>query len=168
MVSVDLTKRGQEYSIFLEEWKPGLSDWSSSNEAAWAIPDLATRLATEPARNRMTRAELARYGTMALCDIPRLRAIVPPSGRRRAGDLESEANVVIRGRTWIKFASLCAWSADEFDLIEWGTDPCREAAKSIAEAMGVYCGPAARVVTIRGERPSLSGRGPYVVLWPRN
>ena len=168
MLSVELTKLGQEYSIFLQEFRPGYFDWAQSREAAWALPDLATRLVTEPRRNRMTRAELARYGTTALCDIPRLRTIVPPTARRRAGTPAGDPNILLRGRTWIKFASLCGWSADEIDLVEWGPDPCREAAKTIAEAMGIYCGPAARVVTLYGEPPSLSGRGPYVVLWPRN
>jgi hypothetical protein len=171
LISIDLAKRGQEYSIFLEEYRPGLFDWQTSHEAAFALPELATRLAMEPRRNRMTRAELERYGSMALCEVPRLRFIRPATGRRRPADplpTPPEPNIVMRGRSWLKNVSLCGWTADEVDLLEWGQDPCNESAKTIAEAMGIYCGPAARVVSAFGETPSLGGRGPYVVIWPRN
>ena len=153
LISVDLSKRGQEYSIFLNEYKRGAYDWANSVMAVGALADLSTRLAMEPKRTRMTRKELERYGTMAVCDIPRVRSIV-------GGD----PNIIYRGNNWVRQASLCSFSADQLDLLEWGGDPCRESWKSIAEVLGVYCGPG-RAFSLYGNAPG--PRKPYVVVWPR-
>jgi len=153
LISVDLSKRGQEYSIFLSEYRRGTSDWANSVMAAGALADLSARLAMEPKRTRMTRKELERYGTMAVCDIPRVRSIV--------GD---DPNIIYRGNNWIRQANLCAFSADQLDLLEWGGDPCRESWKSIAEVLGIYCGPQ-RQTSLYGSAPGK--RKAYVVVWPR-
>jgi hypothetical protein len=163
LFSVDLSKHGQEYSIFLDEYKPGRLDWANTMEAANALTDLATRLSTEPRRYRMTRAELERYGSTALCDIARLRF-----GRSRPGQ-DTDPNILWRGVTWIKNASLCGWSADDLDLVEWGLDPCTEAAKTIADVMHVYCsGGRAQSIYSTPQSMAMMGRGPWVALWPRN
>jgi hypothetical protein len=153
LISVDLSKRGQEYSIFLSEYRRGTYDWANSVMAAGALADLSARLAMEPKRTRMTRKELERYGTMAVCDIPRVRSIV--------GD---DPNIIYRGNNWIRQANLCAFSADQLDLLEWGGDPCRESWKSIAEVLGIYCGPQ-RQTSLYGNAPGK--RKAYVVVWPR-
>lgn len=153
LISVDLSKRGQEYSIFLNEYKRGAYDWANSVMAAGALADLSARLAMEPKRTRMTRKELERYGTMAVCDIPRVRSIVG-----------EEPNIIYRGNNWIRQANLCAFSADQLDLLEWGGDPCRESWKSIAEVLGLYCGPQ-RQTSLYGTAPGK--RKAYVVVWPR-
>jgi hypothetical protein len=156
LISVDHDK-GREFSIFLSEYQKGSFDWANSREAGGALADLATRLAMEPRRTRMTREELARYGTMALCEIPRIRS---QAGRNPA--------VIMRGATWMRSATLCAWTADQVDLLEWGGDPCKEAYKSIAQVLSIWCGPSAgRMVpslyaTIPERRPG------YVVVWPRS
>lgn len=62
-------------------------------------------------------------------------------------------------------ADLCGWSADQMDLVEFGADPCREAWKSLADVLDVYCG-ATRRSSITA-RPYRGGAG-YVVLWPRD
>lgn len=158
LISVDYAGKGRELSVFLTPYKKGSFDWANSREAAAALPDLAIRLATEPKRTRMTREELARFGTMALCDVPKIRSI---TGR--------EPNIIMRGSTWMKNADLCAWSADQFDLIEFGSDPCKESWKSIADVLIVYCGPGGAAG--RGPAPlyatAPSKRSGYVVLWPR-
>jgi hypothetical protein len=153
LISVDLSKRGQEYSIFLSEYKRGNYDWANSVMAAGALADLSARLAMEPKRTRMTRKELERYGTMALCDIPRVRSVV--------GD---DPNIIYQGNNWVRSANLCAFSADQLDLLEWGGDPCRESWKSIAEVLGIYCGPQ-RQISLYGNAPGR--RKAYVVVWPR-
>jgi hypothetical protein len=153
MISVDYTGKGRDFSVFLTEYNRGTFDWANSREAAIALPDLAIRLAMEPKRYRMTREELQRFGTMALCDIPRIRSQVGP-----------EPNVVLRGITWYRNVDLCSWSADQLDLVEWGADPCKEAWKSIAEVLSMYCGPQ-RMTALYSTKPSQ--RKGYVVLWPR-
>ena len=161
LVSVDHNNRGREFSIFLAPYTRGSFDWANSREAGNALPDLATRLAMEPKRYRMTREELTRYGTAALCDIARIRSQVYPRSRNLMGE---EPNIILRGATWWKNASLCGWNADQIDLVEWGTDPCKEAWKSIADLLGIYCGPQ-RQSSLYAQTPGL--RKPYVIIWPR-
>lgn len=153
LIAVDLGNRGREYSVLLTEDSEGTFDWAGSREAAFALGDLAIRLAMEPKRTRMTREELQRFGTMALCDIPKIRSI--------AG---SHPSVILRGSSWFRNADLCGWSADQIDLLEFGANPCRESWKSIASVLGTYCG-AERRSSLTARRSS--GGGGYVVLWPR-
>lgn len=155
LITVDLYKEGRDLSVFLNEYRRG-RDWVNSIEASVALSDLAIRLATEFRRFRMTREELERFGTSALCDIPKLRSVV--------GD---HPNVILRGSVWYRNASLCGWNADQLDLIEWGGDPCREAWKSIAEVLELRCG-ASRGMSINNSRRMGSRGSGYVVLWPRN
>ena len=161
MISVDHNNTGREFSIFLAPYTPGSFDWANSREAGNALPELATRLAFEPKRYRMTREELTRYGSMALCDIARIRSQTYPRGRSTMGE---EPNIILRGSTWWRNATLCGWNADQIDLVEWGIDPCKEAAKSIADILGIYCGPQ-RNPSLYATTPGL--RKPFVVIWPR-
>jgi hypothetical protein len=160
MFSVDFSK-GRELSIFLTRYKEGDYDWANSREAAFSLPDLATRLAMEPKRYRMTREELNRYGSMMVCDIPRIRALYP----RGRGQMGEEPNIILRGSIWWRNASLCSWTADQLDLVEWGRDPCSEAWKSIAAVLNVWCGPQ-RQSSLYAQTPGV--RKPYVVVWPRS
>jgi carboxypeptidase family protein len=164
LITVDYTGKGRDLSVFLTPYSKGTFDWANSPEALVALPDLAVRLAMEPKRYRMTREELDRFGSMALCDIPRIRSQVG-----------ADPNIIMRGSTWLRNGNLCAYTADQLDLVEWGGDPCKEAWKSIADVLGLYCGPQ------RGVRLQASGSGSsrsiatvlpdrrkgYVVLWPR-
>lgn len=147
LVGADLTGAGREYSIFMHELRPGRVEWADSRQALWALDGLSLRLSMEPKRNRMTRDELARYGTMALCDIPRIRALV-----------RDQASVVMRGTDLLFGADLCAWSADQMDLIEWGGNACRTVG-GVAQALGSGCGPRG---ALRGRQQS-----GFVILWPR-
>ena len=153
LIPIDFDRRGQELSVFLIEYQPGLFDWANSGEAPSALSDLSSRLAMEPRRTRMTRAELEKYGTAALCEIPRLRVRGFPT-----------PSILFRGVTEIKNASLCQWSADQVDLLEWGDDPCREATKSIAARLNTYCGPTPRI-SLYATPPAQ--RVGWVAIWPR-
>jgi hypothetical protein len=153
LLTVDLYKKGRDFSVILDEYRKG-RDWVNSLEANAALADLSVRLATEFRRFRMTREELTRYGSAALCDIPKIRSVL---GR--------EPHIILRGSVWYRNASLCGWNADQLDMLEWGVDPCREAWRSVADVLGLGCG-ATRGQSIMMRR-SDQNRG-YVVLWPRN
>jgi len=75
LLTVDLYKKGRDFSIILDEYRKG-RDWANSLEANAALADLSVRLATEFRRFRMTREELERYGSAALCDIPKIRSLL--------------------------------------------------------------------------------------------
>lgn len=152
LIPMDVAGAGYDLSVFLREYRGGDFDWANSGEAPSALGDLSTRLAMEPKRTRMTRVELERYGSTALCDIPRLRVRGHPY-----------PSILIRGATEIKNASLCQWDAEQIDLIEFGDDPCRESAKSIASRLGIWC--ARTQKTLYGTQPA--ARVGWVSIWPR-
>jgi hypothetical protein len=111
----------------------------------------------------MTRAELERYGSAPLCNIPRLASLL----RDRRGRLRGDPNILIRGSVWMKNADLCGWEADELDLVEWGDDPCAEVSKSIADRLLIDCGAnPSRITGLNANVPS--ARVGWVSLWPRN
>ncbi|NOT09740.1 MAG: hypothetical protein HOP28_16220 [Gemmatimonadales bacterium] len=156
VISVDLTKSGKEYSILLTPYSAGVYDWANTNAGVMALADLATRLAMEARQTRMTAEELARYGETAVCDIPRLRAVI------------KNPTILVRGSIWARRDAaprsdspngLCSWTADQIELIEWGNDPCTESAKTIARVLGLFCGPRRRI----GSEPN----GPWITLWPK-
>jgi hypothetical protein len=154
MISVNLGGEGKEYSVFLEPYRAGMWDWANTPEASNALVDLNSRLIGEPRRTRLTRAELERFGSLPLCDLPQLRQV------------GADPSIIVRATLW-RNATLCAWTADEVDLLEFGPDPCREAFKTIAALLNIYCGPT------RGQSAGYSGgqtgmkRPGYVVIWPR-
>jgi hypothetical protein len=163
LVPVELGKQGVEYSIFLNEFQLGIRDWAATNEGLIAMGELGSRLAMEPRRNRMTRADLDRYGTMALCDIPRLASLQ----RDRQGRPKT-VMVLLRGTVWVRNAGLCGWSADELDLIEFGEDPCSDASHTIADWVGVDCRANPGRIRSFGYATVPPLRGPWVALWPRS
>jgi hypothetical protein len=67
---------------------------------------------------------------------------------------------------------LCFWRADEVELVEFGTDVCREVSNSISYLVGAWCGNSRRAVprSIMGGGRRISsqggGRG-YVVIWEK-
>jgi len=150
-IAVNVEKRGQELSIFLDPTTPRSFDWAATRAGLLAMQDLAHRLAMEPRRNRMTRAELARYGSMPLCEVPRIRLRDP--------------TIILRGAELALGQDLCDWNADEVELVEWGANPCSESWKSIADLLHVWCG-ARRPVSFGNSTPPAQG-GPWIVIWPR-
>lgn len=84
---------------------------------------LRERLLVTSSQRLMRRSELERFGTLALCDIPRVR-LAQAQADARGGELR----VLLNGITLV--TSLCAWQADEIDLIEF-PPPTRNARRTI-------------------------------------
>jgi len=135
---------------------PGLTGGSRFETAA--LEDLDRRLALGLRRSFLTRDELQRYGSMSLCDVPRVRTT--------AGDLPT---VIVNGTMVMRGVSICSWRMDEIALLEVGAEICGDASRTLAFALGTPCSGASRMGTRRATRarqPSGRGGG-YVVIWEK-
>jgi hypothetical protein len=118
----------------------------------------------------MTPNELDRYGSLGLCDLPRLLAEV---GRR-----DSYTTVILNGVTVYQsfpIASLCAWRADDVTMIEWGRDVCADVTGTVGDAFPrpIWCMGRSRNAS-RSMGGGSSGRistqpsgGSYVIIWEK-
>lgn len=95
--------RGRDVRIQLV---PGESA-ALSNELTQALFDLRRHLAFGLRREFVSGSELARYGTLSLCDVPRVKAAI---GHRQLGKLNGEI-VLLPGQ-------ICTWQANEVALVE--------------------------------------------------
>lgn len=162
-VGVDLNQgEGRELAVLLA---PAIQP--PSPDAEVALKDLGVRLTTGLRRERATGAELARAGATALCDIARIR-----------GEVRDDAVLIVNGTDVIRADGmptrtlLCAWNADEVELVEFGRDICAEASQTIAAQLDIWCSGRTRQV-----RRSLMGGGArvatqrtggaWVVVWER-
>jgi len=135
-----------------------------------AFEALGKRLAMGLRRERMTPNELDRYGSLGLCDLPRLLAEV---GRR-----DSYTTVILNGVTVYQsfpIASLCAWRADDVTMIEWGRDVCADVTGTVGDAFPrpIWCMGRSRNAS-RSMGGGSSGRistqpsgGSYVIIWEK-
>ena len=104
-ISVDISGgKGRELTFLLSpeqrrRFEPG---------AAAALWDLGRRLALRFRRERMAGSELDRYGSMSVCDVPRVRSVI---GKNEVG--------VLNGVTDLLPGQICAWRMDEIEIIEF-------------------------------------------------
>ena len=96
--------RGRELSIALASGEGR----KVSNAEAAALFDLRRTLVFEPKRYRMVGEELDRYGSLSVCDVPRVRAIV---GWKQVG--------VLNGERTLQPGELCSWNMDEIAMIQF-------------------------------------------------
>jgi hypothetical protein len=155
LVSVLVPERGgREYSIFLLPRPGSRRDWSDSRAFGLALRQLDARLAWGQERFRITGEELRRYGSLALCDVPRLRVRGWPT-----------PTIVVDGHMVMpEGATLCAWAADDVELVEFGDDPCRDASGTMVEILKGSCGRRGASFGFGTARPARVG---YVVVWLR-
>jgi Carboxypeptidase regulatory-like domain len=156
MISLLVSQRGgREYSIFLDRRGKSGRDWTDSRALQVALADLDARLAWGIERNRMTSEELKRYGSAQLCDVPRLRVRGHPTPM-----------ILVDGQDRMtEGASLCAWNADEVELVEFGDDACKDDSKTLAEILKLWCG-GRRTASFGYSSPRQAQPG-YVVIWLR-
>lgn len=136
-----------------------------------AVEGLGTRLTFGLSQYRMSADLLARRGSVALCDLPDLRTAA--SDPRAV--LIVNGTDVIPSQGFELRTMLCAWRADEVELVEFGPSICSDVTGTLGAAVGVICmGRGTRNVprSISGARPiggglRLTGGEPYVVVWER-
>lgn len=148
--------KGRELRILLT---PARFTRASRSEEL-ALHYLDRRLVYGLKRDRLTGPELARRGSIPLCEVPQLKAVVG-----------EEPNVILNGTTMLEGWPICAWRADEVDLIEFGREICGEVTKTVADLFpNVQCSgrTAVNSRSIVGASGRFAGRGgPYVVIWEK-
>lgn len=156
---------GRELAIML---RPGRALMSVASDVA--VRDLRSRLALGLAHERAGAEELERRGPVLLCDMPRVRAF--------ARDPRPKT-VIINGTNIIAedgfdlLPALCAWQANELELVEFGSHVCNDVTKTIPALLGVQCPFRERMVprSLTGSRAVNTGgerfKGPYLVIWER-
>lgn len=156
---------GRELAIIL---RPGRTLMSVASDVA--VRDLRSRLAMGLAHERAGAEELERRGPVLLCDLPRVRVF--------ARDPRPKT-VIINGTNIIAedgfdlLPALCAWQANELELVEFGSHVCNDVTQTIPALLGVQCLGRERMVqrSLSGSRAiGTSGvrfNGPYLVIWER-
>jgi carboxypeptidase family protein len=109
--------KGVELSIALT---PG--EWRKVSHAdAAALFDLRRSLAFGLRRERMVGEELTRYGSLSVCDVPRVRNAL---GTRELG--------ILNGERVMPPGEICSWNADEVAMIQFITGSSRRTARGSA------------------------------------
>lgn len=139
---------GREVTVLLAPVAPGSR--AVAGAAAAALWDLDRRLAWSTNRDRWTRAELDRYGSLPVCELPVVRRLVG-----------SEMVLLVDGHEVYFGDAACSWRADEIDLMEWGEDACREPSGTLRNYAPGGC---AANRSSFGAR--VQGRG-YLSIWRR-
>lgn len=104
-ITVEIQKgRGREVSFRLA---PSSEEQAYPREAE-ALWEQRRRLAMNASNTRMTRSEMDKFGSMRLCDVPKLNI--------RAGD---PTTVILNGVSVLREASLCTWRMNEVELVEF-------------------------------------------------
>jgi hypothetical protein len=92
-----------------------------------AVVDLGRRLVANLPEDRLNPAQLARYESLPLCELPRIAAVVK-RGRSDSLTIFLNGTFVLEGRTT---RDLCSWRASEVELIEFGDDVCRDVTRTL-------------------------------------
>jgi len=163
-ILVELKKgEGRELAVMLT---PSSRQSAAAEESA--IQELGLRFAMGLARERLSGQELSRYESGGLCDIPRLRS-----------EVGKQTTLILNGTSVypeFEVSALCAWRADEVELVEFGSDVCKEVTHTIS---GLLAGPLKTwcIGRTRSVTRSLGGGGQrvgtqqagtsYVVIWEK-
>lgn len=164
-VFVDVSKGGGRELRF----RLSASRAARAKDEETALSELGLRLSADLRTERLTAAQLERYQSLGLCDVPQLR--------ERIGRRGYYTTLVINGSRVIKdfpVLALCTWRADEVALVEFDIDPCRDVTNTIAPLIypGGWCFARARAVrrSIGGSSQPISAQasgGSYVIIWEK-
>lgn len=101
-----------------------------------AMEDLTRRLSLGLPKERVTREDLQKRGENNLCDLPQLRPVV--------GTGNPTIVIVLNGTTVYRDMaaySLCAWRADEVEMVEVLENVCLERTGTVAQLIRYACKP---------------------------
>jgi hypothetical protein len=149
-----------------------------------AIEDLGHRLAANLPGDRLNASQLNRYGSQGLCEVNQLvRRVAEGVGR------EDNVIIILNGTMVMENMSvrnLCAWQADDVELVEFGRDICRDVTRTLVDLLNVWCSnfrgnprSGGSPPLIREPRGLLTGgsgggrvktqkpSGPFIVIWEK-
>lgn len=160
---------GREVTVTL---LPGFTAHSRAAERAAA--DLSQRLVMNLNRERIGPSDLGMHRDARLCDVPMARIVIPP---------HENAVLFVNGIRYFRsygdnlLDMLCAWRADEVELLEFGRSLGHDVTRTLALLVGATCGPVGRnlggrAADVRPPSGSPIGAGitcgmPYVVVWEK-
>lgn len=128
-----------------------------------AVADLGRRLTLNTRWDRVGPDHLERRGSIPLCNMPPVQ-----------GMAQGHGTLILNGVTVLSAVNLrtvlCAWRADEVDLVEFGTNVCRDLTGTIRDLVGPGCSARNVPRSIMSGGGRLSGQGggrPYVIIWER-
>lgn len=169
---------GRELSIRLV---PAIGVASRADDEAFT--SLTQRLSYNLSRERMNGEELKRYGSLGLCDVNQIVQELTQTNRATKNFRMSDQKVflVLNGQTVIDsfpIYAICAWRADEVELVEFGASLCRDASRTIQDLARVWCSGLPRRRPVYGSprsitsAPGIRTQGnpdlvPFVVIWER-
>ncbi|MFN2317652.1 MAG: carboxypeptidase-like regulatory domain-containing protein [Gemmatimonadales bacterium] len=156
---------GRDLAIML---RPGRNLMSVASDVA--VRDLRSRLAMGLSHERAGAEELERRGPILLCDLPRVRAFARDP---RPKTVIINGTNVLADDGFDLLPMLCAWQANELELVEFGTHVCNDVTRTIPALLGIQCLGRERMVprslTGSGAIRTSGARynGPYLVIWER-
>ena len=107
-----------------------------SRGAIEAMEDLTRRLSIGLSTERTTREDLQKRGEHNLCDLPQLRGVV--------GTGNPSIVIILNGTTVYRDMpaySLCAWRADEVEMVEHLENVCLERTRTVLDLIRYQCKP---------------------------
>jgi len=153
---LEVTKRdGVELAIRLRH---SLEITSLAGENA--VRDLSRRLVSNLPNDRLSAAQLSRFGSLSLCEVNKIA--------ERIGRRTDSLAIILNGVSILEGRSLrdlCSWHAAEVQLVEFGDDICRDVTRTLVDLLNVWC------VKFTGEKRFYSriktqrSGMPFVVIW---
>lgn len=101
-----------------------------------AMEDLSKRLSFGLPNQRVTREDLQKRGENNLCDLPQVRPVV--------GVGNATIIIILNGTTIYRDMaaySLCAWRADEVEMVEVLQNACHDRTGTVPELIRYFCTP---------------------------
>jgi hypothetical protein len=160
-------QQGVELAILLRP-----STQVASRADAVAFQELGHRLVANLPSDRLSAAQLDRYGSLGLCDVSRIAARIRESGQPDSITIILNGTFILEG---MSLRDVCSWQATDVELVEFGDDICRDVTRTLVEMLGVWCVGFIREPTLGAGRSIRSNNriraqrrpGPFVVIWEK-
>ena len=140
--------------------------------AAVAFEELGHRLVANLSSDRLSAAQLERYGSLGLCDVNRIASKIREGGQPDSITVILNGTFILEG---MALRDVCSWQAADVELVEFGDDICRDVTRTLVDMLGVWCVGFIKEPTFGNGRSIRTNNriraqrrpGPFVVIWER-